>query len=427
MLGRGFCVARILGVRICVDWGLLFLLGLLTVNLGAGFLPTWHPDWGLPLSLGLGLLAALSFLASILLHELSHALVGRMFHIPINSITLFIFGGAANMEEEPPSAKSEFLMAAVGPLASLVIGASCLAAVYPALRDLVASGNSASLARLGPATTLLVWLGPTNLVLAAFNLIPAFPLDGGRVLRSMLWGATGNVDAATMIAATAGRVLAWGLIGLGAAMLLGVHVPYVGGGMGQGLWLGLIGWFVDSAAAEAMRRQRAVSALSRRTVAQLMRPGAVGARPDTTLEDLSRSLTATDQAVFPVLLGDLVVGLVDLGRMRKVPRDRWPETEVRELMMLRSEFEVLAPADSGAEGLHLLQETTLPALPVLDAARLVGLLHHADLDRFVRSQQLRKRIRARRARAAQERQAPSAPRVRRRVEPAPAPDDHPVG
>jgi len=385
MLGNGFCVARVFGIRINLDWGLLVLLGLLTVNLGVGLLPVWHPEWSRALALGVGLAAAVSFTLSILLHELSHALVGRLFAIPIHSITLFIFGGAANMEEEPPTARSEFLMAGVGPLTSLVIGALCLAATWGALSDAMTTGSSATFARLGPAATLLLWLGPTNLVLAVFNLIPAFPLDGGRLLRSTVWAATGRLDRATALAAYTGRGFAWAIIGLGAAMLLGAHIPYLGGSAGQGLWLGLVGWFLDHAAAESLRRERSRRLLSATTVATFMRPGVVALAPETSLEELSeRWLTVTDQPVFPVLFGGLVVGLVTRERLRRLPRARWADTVARDVMLLRSEFEMLAAAEDGTRALASLQGTELPALPVLEAGELVGLIYHVDLARYVR-------------------------------------------
>lgn len=384
MLGKAFCVARVFGIRINLDWGLLILLGLLTVNLGVGLLPAWHPEWSQALALGVGLAAAVSFTLSILVHELSHALVGRLFAIPIHSITLFIFGGAANMEEEPPTARSEFLMAGVGPLTSLAIGALCLAATWGTLSDAMATGSSATFARLGPAATLLLWLGPTNFVLAVFNLIPAFPLDGGRLLRSTVWAATGRLDRATVLAARTGRAFAWAMIGLGAAMLLGAHIPYLGGSAGQGLWLGLVGWFLDRAAADSLRRERSRRLLSATTVATFMRPGVIVLAPETSLEELSeRWLTSSDQPVFPVLFGGLVVGLVTRERLRRVPRARWADTVARDVMLLRSEFEMLSLDEDGTKALANLQATDLPALPVLEAGELVGLLHHTDLVRYV--------------------------------------------
>jgi Zn-dependent protease len=385
MLGNGFCVARVLGIRINVDWGLLVLLGLLTVNLGVGLLPAWHPEWSSALALGVGLAAAVSFTLSILVHELSHALVGRIFSIPIHSITLFIFGGAANMEEEPRSARSEFLMAGVGPLTSLVIGALCFAATWQPLSEALASGSSATFSHLGPASTLLLWLGPTNFVLAVFNLIPAFPLDGGRLLRSTVWAATGRLDRATSLAAYTGRAFAWALIALGASMLLGAHIPYLGGSTGQGLWFGLVGWFLDHAAAESLRRERARRLLTSTTVATFVRPGVVTLAPETPLEELAeRWLTVTDQPVFPVLFGGLVVGLVTREGLRRVPRARWGATTAREVMLLRSDFEMLAVTEEGTQALAKLQATELPALPVLETGELVGLLYHVDLTRYVR-------------------------------------------
>lgn len=383
MLGSGLCVARIFGVRICVDFGLALLVVLLTVNLGVGLLPAWHPEWSRLLSMMLGLAAALSFLASILLHELAHAVVGRLYDIPIHSITLFIFGGSANMEEEPHSPKSEFWMAVVGPLTSLAIGTACLAGAYPSLRAALAEGPRDAFTHLGPATTLLLWLGPTNVLLAAFNMIPAFPLDGGRLLRSLLWRITKNYGRSTRTAARIGRTFAWLLIGIGAAMMLGLRVPYLGGGLGQGLWLALIGWFLDNAAAAAEKRQGIVELFAGRPLGSFVRTDVATVGPDTSLEGLAQRLGAFAQPIVPVLRGELLVGAVSRDRLRRVPRQRWPTTLVGEVMLRQEDLDVVSADEHGAEALEKLRVQRRAAVPVTRGARFLGLLYSEDLTSFL--------------------------------------------
>jgi Zn-dependent protease len=235
----GFPLTRVLGIRIVVDWSVLVIFALVAANLGLGVFPSWHPTWSAGLVWGLAIAAALLFFASILVHELSHAIVARLFGIPVQRITLFVFGGMAHMEREPSSPRAELAIAAAGPIASLTIGAAA---------TLLASGSmgkvedpTSALRSLGPGTTLLLWLGPINLVLGLFNLIPGFPLDGGRMLRAALWAITKNLRTATRWATRVGIAVAWVIIAIGITVLLS-------GGVLEGLWLGLIGWFLSSAA-----------------------------------------------------------------------------------------------------------------------------------------------------------------------------------
>jgi Zn-dependent protease len=211
-IATGFPLGRPFGIAVTADASLLLIFGLLVINLGAFALPSWHPNWSPLLVWVLAAIAALSFLASVLLHELSHALVGRAFNIEIRGITLFMFGGVAHLEDEPKSPRAEFLMAAAGPLMSLLIGsASTLLGLWIG-RDAFARFPDPKAAQnlLGPLPTLLLWLGPFNVFLAIFNLVPGFPLDGGRVLRAVLWWVTGDLRGATRWATMLGQGLVLG-------------------------------------------------------------------------------------------------------------------------------------------------------------------------------------------------------------------------
>src|SRR5262245_14789842 len=243
---RGFRVARIAGVEVRLDWSLLIVFWLIVVSLGGGRFPLHHPEWSPGLSWAMAVIAAVLYLLSILAHELSHALVGRANGVPVGGITLFIFGGVAHMRGEPGSPRAELLMTLVGPVTSLVIGA--LATWWGAHLAAPAIVDPADPLRafqdVGPFATVLLWLGPINVMLGLFNLIPAFPLDGGRVLRAVLWAATRDLTRATRWAAAVGQAFALLLILAGVIMVLGVRVPWLGRGLVPGLWIAFIGWFL---------------------------------------------------------------------------------------------------------------------------------------------------------------------------------------
>jgi Zn-dependent protease len=235
-----------------LDWSLLIIFALIAVNLGTGEFPRWHPGWSQTLVWALALAAAAAFLISVLVHELAHALVARARGMRVPRITLLMFGGLTEMEGEPDSPASELLIAGVGPLVSLAIGIASIMAVQGLIepgfidRDDLAARAKELVAQLGPAATLLLWLGPVNLMLGLFNLVPGFPLDGGRLLRAALWWSTSDLTKATRWAAAAGKLVAYGLIVFGV-------ISMFGGGFVQGLWLVFIGWFLSNAAHASVR------------------------------------------------------------------------------------------------------------------------------------------------------------------------------
>ena len=232
---RGMKLGRVLGIDIAFDYSWLFIVVLMTWSLAVSF-RRWHPGWSTALSLFTALAAALLFFASVLLHELAHSIVARRFGVPVHSIVLFLFGGVSNIERDPPSAKAEFLIAAVGPLTSIILGFVLLAvaSVVTGVSSGAALDPAALLAQLGPAQTLLMWLGPINIVVGVFNLIPGFPLDGGRILRSILWGTTHDLHSATRWAAAVGQGIGWLFVFLGVAIAFGANVPSSGGASSRG-------------------------------------------------------------------------------------------------------------------------------------------------------------------------------------------------
>jgi len=382
-------VARIAGVDIRLDWSLAIIFWLIVMSLGAGLFPARHPDWSRGLSWVMAIIAAVAFLLSILAHELAHALVGRAQGMPVQGITLFVFGGVAQIGREPGTPRAELLMTIVGPLTSLVIG--LLASLAGAsLANAAAAGAVtgpdpiSAVSWLGPGATLLLWLGSINFMLAVFNLIPAYPLDGGRVLRALLWSATRDLRRATRWASNVGRAFAILLMAAGVMMGFGWRFPYLGGGFGQGLWLVFIGWFLHSAAVMGYRQVVVHDMLSHVPVRRLMRVGVRAVPPELTVSELVDDyIMTTDQRTFPVVSGDDLVGIVSLHDVRRVPREGWGITPVSAMMTPRPELAVATPDEEASDALQKLTGNDIDQLPVVDGKHLTGILRRADVLRWL--------------------------------------------
>ena len=382
----GFRLGRLFGIDITADWSLLIIFALIAVNLGLGLFPAWHPDWGPALVWSVALLAAVLFLASIVVHELAHALVARRNGTPVRRITLFVFGGMAHMEREPPSPRAEFLMAAVGPLVSLVIGiAATLIGSAMASGVMTRYGEDPELLMraLPPGPTLLLWLGPINVLIGLFNLIPGFPLDGGRVLRALLWWSSGNLERATRWASGVGRVCSWALMAAGISMLFGVSVPFLGAGVVQGLWLLLIGWFLNNAARASYQQLLIRSAFEDLTVADMMRRHPLLVAPEVMVDELVRDyFMQADQQAFPVVAIDgKLLGLVEMAQVRAVPRSEWSLTRVEDIMTPADAVEAVTPDEDAVHALHSLADHE--QVPVVVQGRVAGVLQRQDLMRWL--------------------------------------------
>jgi Zn-dependent protease/CBS domain-containing protein len=384
----GFNIGRIFGIRINLDWSWIFIFLLVTVNLAVGVFPAWHPDWGPALAWGVAALASLLFFASVLVHELSHSLVARANGLPVRNITLFLFGGVSNIEREPASPKTEFLMAVVGPIASLLLGAIflMLGGIRLGGENLVASPVRA-MARLDPLSTLLLWLGPINLMVGLFNLVPAFPLDGGRILRSILWAATKNLRKATQWASGLGQLIAWLFIIGGVMMAFGVSLPLFGSGLASGLWLAFIGWFLNNAAINSRQRVLLQDLLEDVTVARLMRFDVVSVPPDMPVSSLVYDVMMnTDERSFPVMAEGRLIGMVCLQDIRKFPPAAWDQITVSRVMTPADQLAVTTPEENAGTALDKLTRRDVQQVPVVEEGRLVGLLRRRDILRWLQLQ-----------------------------------------
>lgn len=244
-----FRFARIAGIEVVVDGSVLAVSLLLLLNVGVIFLPAWHPDWSYALDAVTALGVAILFFVSVLAHEMAHAVAARLQGTQVDSIALYAFGGIAHLEHEPRGWRREVATALVGPATSFLIAGLAVFVVTFSTRGLPfdPAFPESILGELGPEATLFLWLGQINLALAMFNLIPGFPLDGGRVLRAVLWAAGGDLRRATLHAIVAGQAFSWLLIFAGLAMAVGLRVPLLGSGLIGGLWVIMAGWFLNSA------------------------------------------------------------------------------------------------------------------------------------------------------------------------------------
>jgi Zn-dependent protease/CBS domain-containing protein len=382
----GFRLGRLFGIDIGIDWSWLLIFLLVTWNLLASF-GQLHPDWGVGLRIAVAVAASLLFFASVLAHEMAHSLMARAQGVPVRNIILFLFGGVSNIEREPPSPRAEFLITIVGPITSVLLGllftGAAVALAGPIDQSLIAD-PAQLMARLNPLTTLLFWLGPINILLGVFNMIPGFPLDGGRILRSILWAITGNLRRATRWASRVGQVVAWLLIITGIAMIFGIQVPFFGTGLLGGIWLAFIGWFLNSAAIQSYQQVVIRDVLEGVHVERMMRTGPPTVTPDISVDQLVYDeVMGTDEHAFPVQQDGRLLGLVTLEDIRKVPRVEWPQVQVGQIMTPVAELLVVQPQDDAAEALQKLSQRDVRQLPVMRNGDMVGLLRRQDIMRWL--------------------------------------------
>lgn len=368
---RGFRLFRIAGFDVKIDVSWFFIAALLVWSLNAGVFPASMPGLSAATYTGMAVVAALAFFAGVILHELAHSLVARAYGLEMGGITLFVFGGVAELPQEPQSAVSEFWIAVAGPAASLVLAAGCW---------LVASGLP-GLPVEAPTRAVLDYLAQVNLAVALFNLVPAFPLDGGRVLRSLVWRATGDGVRATVIAARAGTAFAWLLMAAGGWMLLA-------GGDAGGLWFVLIGMFLLSAAQSSLAQTVLRDRLTGRRVSEMMTPDPVTTSPETTLADLAdRVMRAQGLSFLPVTEGGRHVGTISASALRAVPVEDWPRVNVSAVMDPAGSGSEIDPRASAFDAVTQMGQSGRRKLVVVTEGRPVGVLTLADLLSYVQTLQ----------------------------------------
>ncbi len=384
---KGFRIGRIFGIDIRIDWSWLLIFVMVTWNLGATF-GEFHSDWSATLQWGLAVVAALLFFGSVLAHELAHSLVARSRGVPVRSITLHLFGGVSNIQRDPDNPRGEFLMAILGPVTSFVIGIILLSIAGASGGPIAAMQKPEEIiAELGPVSMMLMWLGSINVTLGIFNLIPGFPLDGGRVLRSILWAITDDLRRATRWAAWVGQSIAWLMIIAGVSMAFGTRIPFFGTGVANGLWLAFIGWFLNSASARSYRKIVVQDILEGVPVRRMMRTDPPTVSPGVSIDSLVHEhVMGTDDHAFPVLKDGQVAGIVTLDDVRSVARGDWQSTQARDIMTPIDDLTAVKSGSDAAEAMTKLSARDVRLLPVMSDGGLAGVLRRRDVIRWLQLQ-----------------------------------------
>ena len=369
MLKSGIPIGKLFGISLRLHYSWFFIFALITWALAANYFPSTQPSWSLSMKIGAGLITSFLFFGSVLFHELMHSLVALREGIQIQSITLFILGGVSQMTGEPKTARDEFRMAIAGPVSSLVLGGIFLG-IYFALRS-----NTAVAAQFVAAISF--YLGFINILLGAFNLIPGFPLDGGRVLRSLLWWRGKNLQSATKIASNVGRAF-------GFLFIFGGIWLIFSGYFFDGIWLALIGWFLESAAVGSYRQTLLQDMLKGHVASDVMSQDCMVVPPDITVEKLvNENVLTSGRRCFPVTSDGRVEGLVTMHNIRSVPRDRWGTELVRDAMTPLNSIKSVEPNEDLNVVLQMMAQDDINQIPVIYQGKIVGVVGRDNIINFI--------------------------------------------
>ena len=367
MFGKPIPLFKLAGFQIALDWSWLIIAVLITWTLATGVFPYYYPDLTPAAYWSMGVIAALGLFGSIILHELGHATVARRYGLPIRRITLFIFGGVAEMEAEPERPAVEFWVAIAGPIVSFLVGLVCWLLLQ------AAAGAGAGV----PVVGVLAYLASINVILAVFNLVPAFPLDGGRILRAVLWYWKGSLRWATRIASVIGG--GFGIL----LIVLGVYRVLIGDFVG-GMWWFLIGLFVRFAAQMSYQQVLMREALRGVPVRRIMSADPITVPSGITIARLIDDyIYRHHHDMYPVVDNGHLVGCVSMNDIKRLPRERWSAITVAEIMQPCSEATAISPDMDAMEVLSLMTRTRNSRLLVTEGDRVVGIVTLRDVLNFL--------------------------------------------
>lgn len=386
MLENSVNLGRLFGIRIKLNWSVLIIFGLIVVNLAVGVFPSWHSSWSPLLAWGVAFAAALVFFLSLLAHEFAHSLTARGYGIPVRSITLFLFGGVSDIQEEPDTPGREFIIAVVGPLTSLALGVIFLW-VFNLITPLDTQDvdqQMQAMSRLGPLASVLAWVGPINILLAVFNMIPALPLDGGRVFRAALWWGTGDLKKATRWSAMVARLISWGFVAVGVAMIFGIQVPFFGSGFVGGLWLAVIGWFLGRSAMSAYTQLLLDEALEGVQVSRLVHEDATAVSSDLSVDELIDDyFMGSERDSFPVVDDGQFVGMVHFADIHQFDQDDWATTPVAQIVRPPDEEVTVELHEEVGAVLKNMLRHGLDQVPVVHDGQFRGMLFRHDILKWI--------------------------------------------
>ncbi|HYV09550.1 MAG TPA: site-2 protease family protein [Pyrinomonadaceae bacterium] len=364
-------LGRIFGVEIGLHYSWFIIALLITFSLAGQFQEN-NPGWSDGLRWGVSIVTAVLFFVAIVAHELSHAIVAKLRGLPVRSITLFALGGVAQIEKEAADAKTEFWMGIIGPITSFLIGVVCLAIT-------LALGWTPPEFPQRPLPAMLMWLGVINIGLAVFNMIPGFPLDGGRVLRGIVWWITGNAVRATRIAARVGQVIAFVMI------LYGLLQFFRGAGF-NGLWMAFIGWFLLSASRESYAQMVISEGLRGLRVGDVMSRDFPVVDAHSNLQTFAEEhLTRTGRRFWVVTLNEQPEGIITPNEISTVPRNRWPYTTVADVMRPLDATRTVSPNTPVTEALEVMASQDLNQLPVMNEKGLAGLISRSHILQLIQT------------------------------------------
>jgi Zn-dependent protease/CBS domain-containing protein len=362
-IGKAFGIS----LRLHYSWFIIFLL--ITWALTTGYFPSKYPNWSLATEISAGVITSLLFFGSVLAHELMHSIVALRQGLQVQSITLFILGGVSQITSEPKRAMDEFRMAFAGPLTSLVLG-GIFVGIYFQLR-----GTTGITTQF--ISVIAYWLGYVNIALGVFNLIPGFPLDGGRVLRSILWGRSHNLKSATRIASNIGRVVGYLFI------FAGVYLIFTGNWF-NGLWLAVIGWFLESAAVGSYRQLVLQDMLQGHKASEIMSRDCLMLPRDLSITRLvNEQVLTSGRRCFTVVDNDRVLGIVTLRDVKMIPRDQWDKKTAVEAMTPLNKLKSVSPDEDLSNVLSILTEQDINQVPVIQDQKIVGMISRDNILSFI--------------------------------------------
>jgi Zn-dependent protease/predicted transcriptional regulator len=369
MLQGGISIGRVFGISIKLHYSWFIIFALVTWTLAASYFPATYPNWSLVTKITAGILTSFLFFGSVLVHELMHSVVAQREGIHIEAITLFVLGGVSQMTGEPKTAKDEFRMAIAGPLSSLLLG-GIFWGIWLALR-----GSNVGSIQFVAAITY--WLGYINLALGVFNLVPGFPLDGGRVLRSLLWWRGQKLQKATRIASSIGRAIGFLFI------LGGIFLVFTGNWF-NGIWFALIGWFLESAAVGSYRQLILQDMLKGHVASDIMSRDCQMIPPDITIEQLvNDNILQHGRRCFPVASGNRVEGLITLRDIKAVPRDQWSKRLVSQVMTPLERLKYVKPDEDLSTVLQTMAQNDINQVPVVQDSSIIGMVARDNIIGFI--------------------------------------------